>query len=238
MALLLKEADVENLLSMDACLAAVEEAFRQRGLGQAMVRPRSRMAMPGGAHQLMSGWVGGEINAFGLKSYGGPRKTGVRGGGMVVLLFDGETSALLAIIEANSMGKLRTGAASGVATKYMAREDARTVGIIGTGGQAPAQLEAVCSVRDIRQVWVYSRGQERREAFAERMSKRLVTAPSLPWTPPRRASTMPTSSSPSPMHGNRCFRERGSKRGRTSMPREATTTCDMSWTTRRYAAQR
>ena len=173
MALLLKEADVENLLSMDACLGAVEEAFRQRGLGQAMVRPRIRMAMPGGAHQLMSGWIGGEINAFGLKSYGGPRKTGVRGGGMVVLLYDGETSALLAIIEANYQSKLRTGAASGVATKYMAREEARTVGIIGTGGQAPAQLEAVCSVRDIQQVWVYSRAQERREAFAKTMSKQL-----------------------------------------------------------------
>ena len=173
MALLLKEDDVRSLLTMDACLAAVEEAFRLRAHGQAMVRPRTRMAMPDGTHQLMAGWVGGEINAFGLKSYGGPHKPGVRGGGMVVLLYDGETSALLAILEGNLLGQIRTGAASGVATRYMAREDARTVGIIGTGRQAATQLEAVCKVRDIRQVWAYSRKQERRDAFADEMARRL-----------------------------------------------------------------
>ena len=173
MALLLKEDDVRGLLTMDACLAAVEEAFRLRALGQAMVRPRTRMAMPDGTHQLMAGWVGGEINAFGLKSYSGPHKPGVRGGGMVVLLYDGETSALLAILEGNLLGQIRTGAASGVATRYMAREEARTVGIIGTGRQAATQLEAVCKVRDIQQVWAYSRKQERRDAFAEEMAGRL-----------------------------------------------------------------
>ncbi len=173
MALLLKEEDVRDLLSMDMCIAAVEEAFRLRGHGQAMVRPRTRMAMPGGAHQLMAGWVGGEINAFGLKSYGGPQRPGVPGGGMLVLLYDGETSALLTIIQANRLGQLRTGAASGVATRYMAGEDASTVGIIGTGGQAPTQLEAVCRVRNIRQVWAYSRSREKREAFATRMASEL-----------------------------------------------------------------
>ena len=173
MALLLKEDDVRSLLTMDACLAAVEEAFRLRAHGQAIVRPRTRMAMPDGTHQLMAGWAGGEINAFGLKSYGGPHKSGVRGGGMVVLLYDGETSALLAILEGNVLGQIRTGAASGVATRYMAREKARTVGIIGTGGQAATQLEAVCKVRDIRQVWAYSRKQERRDTFAEEMAGRL-----------------------------------------------------------------
>ncbi len=173
MALLLKEDDVRSLLTMDACLAAVEEAFRLRAHGQAMVRPRTRMAMPDGTHQLMGGWVGGEINAFGLKSYGGPHKSGVRGGGMVVLLYDGETSALLAILEGNLLGQIRTGAASGVATRYMAREDASTVGIIGTGRQAATQLEAVCRVRDIQRVWAYSRKQERRDAFAEEMARRL-----------------------------------------------------------------
>ena len=171
MALLLKEEDVRSLLTMDACLAAVEEAFRLRAHGQAMVRPRTRMTMPDGTHQLMAGWVGGEINAFGLKSYGGPHKPGVHGGGMVVLLYDGETSALLAILEGNLLGQIRTGAASGVATRYMAREEARTVGIIGAGRQAATQLEAVCKVRGIQQAWVYSRGQERREAFAEEMAR-------------------------------------------------------------------
>ncbi len=179
MALLLKEEDVRDLLTMDACLAAVEDAFRLRGAGKAMVRPRTRMAMPGGAHQLMAGWVGGDLSAFGLKSYGGPRRPGTRGAGMLVLLYDGETSALLAIIQANRLGQLRTGAASGVATRHMAREDAHTVGIIGTGGQAPAQLDAVCRVRDVQQVRAYSRSSQKREAFAEKMASEL----GIPVTP-------------------------------------------------------
>ena len=173
MALLLKEDDVRNLLTMEMAVAAVEEAFRQRGSSQAAVRPRIRMAMAGGSNNLMGGWVGGSINAYGLKTYGGPRGGDVRPTGMVVLLYDGSNGSLLSILEAGQLGRMRTGAASGVATKYMAREDASTVGIIGVGGQAATQLEAVCLVRDIRHAWEYSRTPEKREAFARQMSREL-----------------------------------------------------------------
>ena len=71
------------------------------------------------------------------------------------------------------MGQIRTGAASGLATRYMARADADSVGVIGSGFQARSQLEAVCAVRDIKRARVYSRRQERREEFAQRMGERL-----------------------------------------------------------------
>ncbi|MBI4199212.1 MAG: ornithine cyclodeaminase family protein [Chloroflexi bacterium] len=174
MTLLLREEDVRAVLSMEACLAAVEEAFRQRAGGQAVVRQRTRMPMPGGLQTVMGGWVGGPINAYGLKVYGGPRKPGVPATGMVVLLYDGEAGRLLAVVTADRLGQMRTGAASGVATKYMARLDATTVGIIGTGYQAETQLEAVCRVRPIRQVWAYSRTPEKREGFAQRMAQQLA----------------------------------------------------------------
>ncbi len=174
MALLLKEADVQKLLTMDMALTAVEEAFRQRGLGKASVRPRSRMPVDSASQSLMAGWVGGSINAYGLKVYGGPRAAGtVRPTGMIVMLYDGGTGQLLAMVEGNHLGRMRTGAASGVATKYMASPEATTAGVIGAGGQAATQLEAICKVRDIRYAWVYSRTPENRAAFARQMTQRL-----------------------------------------------------------------
>ena len=77
------------------------------------------------------------------------------------------------MIAANALGQIRTGAASGVATRYMAREDATTVGVIGTGSQARTQLAAVCAVRPIQRAWVFSRTPERRESFAKEMAQEL-----------------------------------------------------------------
>ena len=94
-------------------------------------------------------------------------------GGPLVLLYGGEPRRLLAVMEAASLGQIRTGAASGVAAKYMAREDAATIGVIGTGNQAETQLSAVCAVRAIRSVVAYSRTAERRDAFCSRMSEAL-----------------------------------------------------------------
>ena len=76
-------------------------------------------------------------------------------------------------MEAGRLGQVRTGAASGVATKYMARPDARTVGVIGSGYQAETQLEAICRVRPVERVRVYSRNLERRNAFADRSAASL-----------------------------------------------------------------
>ena len=98
------------------------------------------------------------------------------GARFAVLLFDAETTELLATIDANALGQIRTGAASGVATRHMASEDARRLGMIGCGFQAETQLEAVSVVRDLETVLVYSRSPERREGFAKKTSERLGLA--------------------------------------------------------------
>src|SRR4030095_13929622 len=84
-----------------------------------------------------------------------------------------ESGDLLALIEADMMGQMRTGAASGVATKYLARADAKTAAMIGTGGQARTQLEAIATVRRLESGKVYGREAERREIFAREMSAKL-----------------------------------------------------------------
>jgi ornithine cyclodeaminase/alanine dehydrogenase len=90
----------------------------------------------------------------------------------VVSLFDGKTAQLLCLMQADYLGQVRTGAASGVATKYMARPDASEVGVYGSGLQARTQVQAVCRVRRVRRVTVYSPHEERRTAFAREMSDR------------------------------------------------------------------
>jgi ornithine cyclodeaminase/alanine dehydrogenase-like protein (mu-crystallin family) len=106
------------------------------------------------------------LGFMGYKSYTTSRK----GNHFHVGLYDGKTGALVALIQAGYLGQVRTGAASGVATKYMARPDATTAGIYGSGKQARTQVIAVCKVRKISRVHVYSRNEERRRAFAEEMS--------------------------------------------------------------------
>jgi alanine dehydrogenase len=91
----------------------------------------------------------------------------------LVSLWSSGSGELLALIEADKMGQMRTGAASGVATKYLARHDAATAGIVGTGGQARTQLEAIAAVRKLNVVKVYGRNTESREKFASEMSSRL-----------------------------------------------------------------
>jgi ornithine cyclodeaminase/alanine dehydrogenase-like protein (mu-crystallin family) len=170
MPLFLREGDVKELLTMDHALAAVEEVFRLHGLGRADNHPRQRPRLGRAMLQVMPAGVAGM--GFGLKAYT------VASGGVrfVVLLWNEETGDLEAVIEAGLMGQMRTGAASGIATKYLARPDAAAVGMFGTGTQAATQLEAVCAVRPIEQVWVYSRTEEHRERFAAQMSQRLGVA--------------------------------------------------------------
>lgn len=167
MPLFLREEDVEELLTMDDAIAVVEEAFRLHGLGQADNRPRQRPRLARSMLQVMPAGLPGM--GFGLKAY----TVGTKGVRFVVLLWNEETGDLEAVIEANTMGQMRTGAASGVATKYLARADASTVGMFGSGWQAGSQLEAVCAVRPIEHAWIYSRTPNHRERFAGEMSQAL-----------------------------------------------------------------
>lgn len=170
MALFLNEDAVAQLLPMDECIDALEAAFANAGAGLVENKPRDRIRMPGGFFHFMAAADGGE-KVFGYKAY--PSFGGPAAARMVVMLYDYDSSALLACLEASGLGQIRTGAASGLATRHMARPDAATVAVIGSGYQARSQLEAVCAVRPIRQARVFSRNAERREEFARRQSERL-----------------------------------------------------------------
>ena len=172
MALYLTEKEVTELLTMTDTLAAVESVFKLQASGDATNESRRRVRAQGSTLMTMSGAVSnfGEFKGLlGLKAY-----TVARGGArFYVSLFDAITGELLAFIEADKLGQMRTGAASGVATKYLAREGAKTVGVYGTGWQATSQLEAVCAVRQIEEVKVYSRKPENRERFCQQMTTEL-----------------------------------------------------------------
>jgi ornithine cyclodeaminase/alanine dehydrogenase-like protein (mu-crystallin family) len=172
MPLFLTEQDVMRLLTMEDTLAAVEAVFKSQATGEATNEPRRRVRAAGAVLQVMSGGVANFAEfkgLLGLKAY-----TVARGvARFYVSLFDAESGELLAFIEADKLGQMRTGAASGVATKYLAREDAKTVGVYGTGWQARSQLEAVCAARDIESVKVYSRSPENRARFCLEMSAQL-----------------------------------------------------------------
>lgn len=168
MALLLTEQDVTALLPMGLALESVEEAFRWQGEGKVVNRPRVRLRVPSGLLHVMPA-AAPEAKVMGLKAY-----ATVRGGAtFALLLFSAESGELLAVMAADRLGQMRTGAASGVATKYLARPDADTVGIYGTGWQARSQLEAVAAVRKLREVRAYGRDPERRQAFAREMTEQL-----------------------------------------------------------------
>lgn len=168
MPLLLHEADIARYLPMPDAVAAVEGAFRHLGDGRAQNISRVRTRIHGGVMHVMAA-ADPASGYLGLKAY-----TTIRGQArFVVLLFSAATGELLSIMEADALGQRRTGAASGVATKYMARPDARVVGIYGTGWQARSQLAAIAAVRDIQRVQAYGRDAARRESFAREMSATL-----------------------------------------------------------------
>ena len=166
--LLITEKDVEGLLRMEDALGAVEEGLRALGRNEATNCPRQRAGTRDATVNVMlASWPARGYAGF--KYYTTSRK-GIR---FWVHLFDIATGELVALIQADRLGQQRTGAASGVATKYLGRSDASTVGIVGTGWQAQSQLEAACAVRPIRRVRAYGRDKAHREAFAKKMSSLL-----------------------------------------------------------------
>ena len=168
MTLFIAEKEVENLLDMRSTLDAVEEILRQHAEGRATNRARRRVALPkSGLNVMFAGAP--EIGALGLKAYSVAR-TGAR---FYTMLFDPESGELLSIMQSDKLGQMRTGAASGVATKHLAREDADSLGLYGAGWQAESQLEAIAAAKKLSRVIVYSRSEESRKAFAEKMSDRL-----------------------------------------------------------------
>ncbi len=177
MTLILREADVRDLLTMPDAVRLLDGMFRRQGKGEIRNHPRARVILPEGrgVRHTLPAYVPGQAGApeedgpgfVGLKSYtvaGGKAR-------FVVLLSSAEDGRLLAIIEADLLGQLRTGAASGVATRYMAREDARTVALLGAGGQARTQALAMVAARPIETILVYGRDAQRREAFCHEIAQ-------------------------------------------------------------------
>ncbi len=164
-ALLIDEHCIKQLLTMDDALAAVEEVFRAQGQGGAASVtnvPRVRVPVKGGTLRITAavlsyrGYYGVKISSTAV--FG-------RDAGRMFCLYREDTGALAAIVQVFAMGAMRTGAASGVATKFLANDDAAILGVLGSGRQARTQVEAVCKVRTIREVRVYSPNQSHRDRF-------------------------------------------------------------------------
>ncbi len=168
MVLFLTEQNVEQLLTVPVAIEAVESAFLQLASRKAENLPRRRLHNPEGMLHLMAASLP-EQGFMGFKAYTTyPNKVKFK-----VYLYSTKTGELLAIIDADRLGQIRTGAASGVATRWMARQDSKVVGILGSGWQARTQLEAVCHVRPPTQVLAFSRSADRLRAFCEEMQQQL-----------------------------------------------------------------
>ncbi len=172
MAIYLTEQNVAELLDMPQALEAVENVLKAHATGAATNESRRRVRAGGTTLNVMSGAVLGQGDS---PSFLGHKAYTIAGGvaRFFVSLYSGQTGELLAFIEADRLGQMRTGAASGVATKYLARKNAQSVAIYGSGWQARSQLSAVCLVRDIRDVRVYSRSAENRDRFCAAMKEEL-----------------------------------------------------------------
>ena len=157
----LSEHDVESLLSPGEAVPVVEACFLRLAGGTVENVPRKRLPFEGGSFAIMAA-VDRELGLAGVKSY-----AVVEGkAAFVVCLFGLESGALEAVVEADALGRFRTGAASGVAAKYLARTGARTLGVIGCGAQAQAQVEAIrAAVPGLDSVLAYCRTPERLAAF-------------------------------------------------------------------------
>jgi len=168
MALLLKERDVEQLLTMPLAIDLVERVHKEYSAGNAIDVPRERTRLPKAALHILQGAVP-SAGVFGYKAYTSSRE-GIR---FIVYAFNADRGSLDAIVEANFLGMIRTGAAGGVAAKHLARPDAKVAGVIGAGWQARGQIEALAAVRRLDRVKVFSRKADKLAAFCARMRERL-----------------------------------------------------------------
>jgi alanine dehydrogenase len=190
--LILSNADVEDLLSMRECIEGFEKAYVELAEGRALTRTRSDCIVPtgrdGALYSLKS--MDGVIPALGVgavridsdlvtwpKQGNNVRRVKVPAASNgryvgLVLLFSTETGEPLAIMPDGVMQRMRVGATSGLGAKHLARKDAATVGLLGSGWQAGAQVKAVCAVRNIEAIRCFSPTQANREAFAAEMQSR------------------------------------------------------------------
>ena len=165
-ALYISEDDVRSVMDMEKSILITHKVFKELASGRAINVPRQRVRAPGVMLHLMCG-ANEYLHYLGWKAYT-TTKDSAR---FHVAIYDQESGEMKALVEGDFLGQLRTGAASAVATEYMARPDSKVVGLFGAGLQARTQLQAVCLTRKIEFVSVYSRDVEKCKRFAEEMTE-------------------------------------------------------------------
>jgi ornithine cyclodeaminase/alanine dehydrogenase-like protein (mu-crystallin family) len=163
----INESDVAEFLDMPSAIQALRDVFAAEAKGQANTVPRTRWPFGSVRLNVMGGGERASKH-FAVKSYGG---------GAFHVLFYQEGKGLLAIIEANTLGQIRTGAASAVATEKMARPGAGKVALIGTGRQARTQALALNAIGALTELSVFSRNREKLVAFCYKLADELGGAP-------------------------------------------------------------
>src|SRR5947209_101684 len=162
--LYLTELEVRQLLPMPEAIRMMRLAFESLAKGEAQNQARRRLTLPTGS--VLHSMAGAYGEYFGTKFYSTNPKHGAH---FLFVLYDAKTAAPLALMEANYLGQIRTGAASGYATDLMANPEAQVLGIIGSGYQARSQLEAMRTVRPIKDVRVWSRNPAKAQIFADEL---------------------------------------------------------------------
>ena len=165
MALFLSENDVKKLLTVEMAMAAVESAHRDLALGQAQDTPRARSRLPQTALHILQGALPAQ-GVLGYKAYTSNRS----GNRFLVHLFDAASGRLRAVIEADYLGMIRTGAASGLGAKWLARPESKVAGVFGAGWQAEGHIRAICAALPLERIKVFSRKTDKLEAFCQRLS--------------------------------------------------------------------
>ncbi len=158
------EEQVRSVLSVRECIEVLREAFSQDFVNI----PRYRLKSLNSLLQVMSASIPG-LGVMGLKAYG----TSGDGASFAVLLFEEKSGKLMAVLEADALGQIRTGAASGLATDLLAGANAKVGAVIGTGYQGETQALAIDSVRSLNEIRVYSRTAEKRKQLIERIQNRI-----------------------------------------------------------------
>lgn len=166
MALFLSENDVKKLLTVTMAMEAVESAHRDLAQGQATDTPRARSRLPQTVLHVLQGALPAQ-GVIGYKAY----TTNRSGNRFLVHLFDAASGKLRAVIEADYLGMIRTGAVSGLAAKWLARPDSKVAGVFGSGWQAEGHVRAICAALPLEQVKVFSRRADRLQAFCQRLSE-------------------------------------------------------------------
>ncbi|WP_027457757.1 ornithine cyclodeaminase family protein [Dechloromonas agitata] len=176
MALYLSEDDVKQVLTMDMALDGVESAHRDLALGRASDTPRARSRLPQTALHILQGALPDQ-GILGYKAYTSNRS----GNRFLVHLFDAASGQLRAVVAADYLGMMRTGATSGVAARWLARPDSTIAGVFGAGWQAEGHIRAICATLPLARVKVFSRKADKLQDFCRRLSEQtgIAVVPAL-----------------------------------------------------------